>query len=310
MPHKKHISVSEFDQLGDVLPGLQTRPLQLSRGKLDLVVDSVIGRDFNVARMSLTQKISDQSTIEPGTLGFVVVEKPQLWCGIEVTIPSLIVVEPGREHRSVLGPGFQSLEYSFSNESIARHPIVQILQELRLTPENSILPLDNRMHALLRNGVDAALACVVDDIGDSAVRENNIKKLQLDNLHEVLVQRLSDKPWARVKYRSRYKLASAALSQIDQHGPLGLTAVSLAERLRVTRRALELSFRSVLDTSPTQYLIAYRLSMVKDELLTGTVNIVEAAYKTGFNDPSRFAQQYKRLYHELPSQTLKRCGKL
>jgi|GEM_PF-164801 len=81
-----------------------------------------------------------------------------------------------------------------------------------------------------------------------------------------------------------------------------------SRRLNVSRRTVQNSFRSVAETTPINYLRALRLNGVRRELMsTGAAHtsIGEAAAHWGFAHMSHFAQAYRALFDELPSQTLR-----
>lgn len=65
---------------------------------------------------------------------------------------------------------------------------------------------------------------------------------------------------------------------------------------------------SVLGLSPVQYLRAARLLGVRRELLRAgpVIRVSDAAARWGFWRLSQFAADYKRLFGELPSETLGR----
>lgn len=82
----------------------------------------------------------------------------------------------------------------------------------------------------------------------------------------------------------------------------------LCTRLRASRRTLQDSFRTVAGTTPVDYLRALRLNLVREALhgtRSGEVDIGEIAVHAGFSQLSHFARRYRRLFGELPSQTLR-----
>lgn len=82
----------------------------------------------------------------------------------------------------------------------------------------------------------------------------------------------------------------------------------LCLRLRTSRRTLQNSFRQVADATPVHYLRCVRLNAVRRQLMSTRavdVNIAQAAADRGFNHLSHFAQRYKALFGELPSQTMR-----
>jgi len=83
-----------------------------------------------------------------------------------------------------------------------------------------------------------------------------------------------------------------------------------SRRLRVSRRTVQNSFRSVAETTPLNYLRTVRLNGVRRELMgsrADQVSIGDVAARWGFFHMSHFARAYRTLFGELPSQT-RRAG--
>ena len=88
------------------------------------------------------------------------------------------------------------------------------------------------------------------------------------------------------------------------------TVIDLCERLRISRRTVQNSFRAVTQTTPVNYIRCIRLNGVRRELLgtsPGELSIGDAASRWGFFHLSHFAADYQALFGELPSQT-RRAG--
>jgi AraC-like DNA-binding protein len=96
---------------------------------------------------------------------------------------------------------------------------------------------------------------------------------------------------------------------IEEHADGELTPEILARVGCVSVRALHAAFQDRLGTSPMAYVRAVRLARVRDELLRsdpGAVRVTDVAMRFGFVHLSRFAQQYRDQFGELPSVTLHR----
>jgi AraC-like DNA-binding protein len=91
------------------------------------------------------------------------------------------------------------------------------------------------------------------------------------------------------------------------HEPL--SSAHLAAVAGVTERTLQIAFREEVGTSPAAYVRDVRLDRVHAELSNGGggVTVSEIAARWGFLHPSRFAQQYRRRFGVLPSETLARA---
>ena len=82
----------------------------------------------------------------------------------------------------------------------------------------------------------------------------------------------------------------------------------LCMALGVSRRWLQLSFNEVLQISPLAYLRAMRLGGARRMLASGIagMQVKDAVEAFGFWHLSRFSHDYRSLYGELPSETLRR----
>lgn len=86
----------------------------------------------------------------------------------------------------------------------------------------------------------------------------------------------------------------------------GISIVALCEAIGVSRRALELVFRSVLGTGPGHYVRTLQLNEVRRDLLSdpeSEVSIGAIAAQHGIWHWSRFSRDYRLMFGELPSQT-------
>lgn len=89
-----------------------------------------------------------------------------------------------------------------------------------------------------------------------------------------------------------------------------VTVLDLCQQLRLSRRTLQNSFQLVTGTTPVDYLRAIRLNAVRRMLQAAqgpTHTISDAAGHWGFYHLGHFSHDYRRLFAELPSETLARA---
>lgn len=88
-----------------------------------------------------------------------------------------------------------------------------------------------------------------------------------------------------------------------------LQVIDLCQAVGVSRRSLQTSFQEVLGISPLAYLRTMRLNGARRMLLQGepTMKVKDAVETWGFWHLSRFSQEYRRLFGELPLRTLRRA---
>jgi AraC-like DNA-binding protein len=99
------------------------------------------------------------------------------------------------------------------------------------------------------------------------------------------------------------------LQFIEANAESDLTPETLARAARVSVRTLHAAFQQQLGESPMAYVRRIRLGRVRAELLRSDpskVRVTDVAMRWGFMHLSRFAEQYREQFNELPSVTLHR----
>ena len=108
---------------------------------------------------------------------------------------------------------------------------------------------------------------------------------------------------------ARRRAATKAREYIDAHFAEPVTMDMLCRHAGVSIRSLQRAFSERYEMSPMQYLKMRRLNAAHREFIhsnDGVVSIAEIAFQNGFNHLGRFAQEYRTLFHELPSETVLR----
>lgn len=106
-----------------------------------------------------------------------------------------------------------------------------------------------------------------------------------------------------------HAIVSRAQEYMREHVEDPLTVEDLCRELGVSRRTLQYSFREVLRLNPVGYLRAVRLNGVRRALKAagGGDTVQEIAARWGFWHLSHFACDYRRMFGELPSETMHRA---
>ena len=98
--------------------------------------------------------------------------------------------------------------------------------------------------------------------------------------------------------------------EFTERSPGPVTTVELAVAAGICIRTLEYAFLNVLEISPHRYLQFHRLNVAHRELLMADPNqmtVTGIALKRGFNHAGRFSVLYRKLFGEVPSETLRRA---
>ena len=108
---------------------------------------------------------------------------------------------------------------------------------------------------------------------------------------------------------SRFRVVSDAEKVLRGHLDDPITIAALSQTVGVSERTLRNAFADVHRESPKRYFLNQRLQSVRQALSdtgnkAGTVTAVATDY--GFYELGRFALQYRTLFGESPSETLRR----
>ncbi len=128
-------------------------------------------------------------------------------------------------------------------------------------------------------------------------------------LHAVLAEQPHDQPVARHPARhagpAHLRRAEEFIAaHADQH----ISLSTLAETTGVSGRALQAAFRKRHGCSPMQFMRSQRLLLARQRLLARPpgATVTEIALACGFVHLGRFSVQYRAVFGEAPSQTLRR----
>jgi AraC-like DNA-binding protein len=85
-----------------------------------------------------------------------------------------------------------------------------------------------------------------------------------------------------------------------------LSVAGLARQVGMSVSGLHHQFKAVTAMSPLQFQKQLRLQEARRLLLAGDFDAATAGYRVGYDDPSHFSREYKRLFGEPPMRDLER----
>ncbi|WP_409521571.1 AraC family transcriptional regulator N-terminal domain-containing protein [Pseudomonas sp.] len=111
---------------------------------------------------------------------------------------------------------------------------------------------------------------------------------------------------AAIDNREHFGRISAALQTIHQRYREPLDIQSLAAQASMSAATFHLHFKSVTATTPIQYLKSTRLHRARLLMLQKGVSAAQASYQVGYESPSHFGREFKRLFGLPPQQEVER----
>jgi signal transduction histidine kinase/ligand-binding sensor domain-containing protein/DNA-binding response OmpR family regulator len=128
------------------------------------------------------------------------------------------------------------------------------------------------------------------------------KKMRERYLHQVDVENAE-------KFRNKKdaefieNLEKFVLQEIKKES---LSVHDLCKQVGMSRTALYMKLKSMVDLSPQNFIIHTRLKFARKTLLEGEVNVKEVAYMSGFSSPKYFSTSFKKLFGDTPSGFMKK----
>jgi AraC family ethanolamine operon transcriptional activator len=108
---------------------------------------------------------------------------------------------------------------------------------------------------------------------------------------------------------NRLRVFQRARDFIFSNPALDFRMDNLCEYTASCERTLQYAIKYYTGLTPTEYVKAHKLNLVRDELLSCDpldTKISEIALRYGFLHASQFSHDYKQIFQELPSDTLKK----
>lgn len=220
--------------------------------------------------------------------------------GMPISMPGGLdaLVDSGQEHLILL------IDLELLQRSLSEEPY----QALVTMAGNRLLPVAHSKIQSLGRWLTKILQAAVQN------PENFKQGRAIKSLEEDIIQRLVDivdstgcsavRTGAVSKRRHGLERIYEYLRSVD---PGSLSVLQLCEVAEVSRRTLEYSFREEMDITPQGFIKLKRLHAARRGLLTAKrsgSSIAEIAHGLGIYEQGRFASDYKKLFGELPSQTI------
>lgn len=302
----------DFHTFGASAPEWNQRYQQISRGAMRSTMAEIALGGTRLYWKTMSERVVQQGRLPMGKICFAVLARPSSAAriqGHEFTDTSLLVLHGGDEFVMQRPAEMELLAFTMDEAAFhalaEQQPDARRLQSLlrRRVLEGSTAALQalrSRMHAMFMWSAGATEFALPS--GSDVAMEASIHSGLLDVLNG------SAREPGRYRGLSAHVLVSECqrltLARIERPP----SVAELSTRLRASRRALQGSFQKIAATTPVDYLRSLRLNLVRQTLhctLPDEISIGQIASNAGFSQLSHFAAEYKRLFDELPSQTLR-----
>lgn len=286
--------------------------VQLDNGPLKASVQLAADPNVSVLHTTLDRQFHQRGECPPLGRTFALCRRalgPIQWMRRDFGDRSLAVFPQDRAFEATSWPGFDVLTVTVSEPFLALIADVYELGHVfdRLPPHGAAYACDSGILQRLRASCGIYLK-----IGEPAPRLGAAFELQATIARLALVAASQRSVALAEPTRRKRDIAfDRAIDVIGQMPAEGLAIPDLCRTIGASERTLRYAFHERFGVSPKAYINALRLSRVRSTLRAapgGRLKVQDAAARWGFWHLSQFSHDYRKLFGELPSQTLERVS--
>jgi AraC-like DNA-binding protein len=302
------IPFNSFEALQRIQPDSHSEVVPLGRGRMVGILKHVaFNPSFGLSLGSFQGGVRLRGEISPRRymLGATLTVKGRATAmQHDIKAGDLMMVAPGQERYSVYPHGSSYATVLVSPDAL--NAFCPDALELPLWKHATVLSVDPETAA---NNVKQLSALTEKLVELGPTLPDHALDFYKRNILQVLTAPIRD---ASRDHGGHVRSAAVLVHKVDRftsdagHRPIHIS--ELCERFGVNRQMLHRAFKEVTDISPIAFLRRKRLSIVYSVLRQQNgpaTRIKSIAAAHGFLELGQFARQYKRLFGELPSTTLR-----
>jgi len=303
------LRTSDFDELAEAFPRWDLRFRQLGRGPFRGQLQFLQLGAIQVFRAAVNRMVHVQGWPPPGCFGCAPVlaaNENAVWRGRRLKAGQVRVLVPGQQADHVTA--------AHNYQQVALAVDGALVREV--APVLGGFDLEERLAS--QEAVTTDLACC-RALWAHLVGLLNLAQARPDLLAQsgplieqeclrrfvgLLARPNHDRTACQPPNRARLVRRAEDYLRANRREPVSV--LDLCRELAVSERTLHHAFQEIRGLSPMAYFKAVRLNAVRQELKTAadTATVHEIAQRWGFWHTGEFAAAYRRLFGELPSQTL------
>jgi AraC family transcriptional regulator, ethanolamine operon transcriptional activator len=298
----------DFDELAEALPRWDLRVRQLGRGPFRGHLQFLQLGGIQVFRAAVNRMVHVEGWPPPGSFGCAPVlaaNANAVWRGRRLKVGQVRLLVPGQEADHVTAADHYQLVALAVDGDLFRQeaPVLAGCDlEERLRDREAVTTSPACCRALWAHLV--GVLDLAQARPDLLAQPGRLIEQECLRRFVGLLARPKDRTACQPSNRARLVRRAEDYVRAYLREPLSL--LDLCRELAASERTLHYAFQEVRGLSPMAYFQAVRLNAVRQELRAAadTATVQEIAQRWGFCHTGEFAAAYRRLFGELPSQTL------
>ena len=303
----------DFDELAENLQGWDLDFIRLDQGPFGGKILQVSGEEFQFSSFSISCRHEQRGAPPPGfkTFGILIPTSPAIaFRNHQLDQEGIAVFPSGEEIDVHAPPGWGAFELSFTEdllESVSQRMGLPLLEDI----------LVQKDFALCHPKALVELKLWLQEMHQqfSAHRCNPLSKSFMEQFISEVPRRFlktmasSSPNRFRPSLRQRDRAIKKIKEFLTEFPDVPPTIADLCEIAQVSERTLEYAFQERYEMTPNTYLRFYRLNGVHKSLRArdpASTTVTKVATDWGFWHFGHFSSNYRTLFGQLPSETLKK----
>jgi AraC family ethanolamine operon transcriptional activator len=306
----RRIELNDILELKKVARGVSMEITQLDAGTFESDVAQLKVRNVLASLITPNRRLRLHGKLNYLTFSFLgSVDGQSKWHGRGIHEYDVVAANPGADFDLVTAPGTEAICIStMGNADVILRNLGGPVFATKIAATSQPIPC----HPATLQKFRAWLAARFTELGPQAeIPETQAREIETEFLRRLAACVRAGKSSGDGRQPSARRFS--AVQRVEEHLLHDLafpqTVADLCSVAGTSRRTLEYAFRDYFGTSPKKFIKALRLNAARNDLLRGHTDssqVVEIASGWGFSHMGQFAADYRHLFGETPSDTLRR----
>ena len=276
---------------------------QLEAGRLKTQLRLRFGEGVDLLAISMNRMVHQMGLPPKDAVTFGMPKRGAIhvWASQRLRDDTILAFNGANGFEGVNGTAFSGLVVS-----LAKHQMEQVADDLGLALPDHLMRQSTAYPVASRDEFQALFSAAQPLLADPQAAFTKSQSSELSA--QLLAAATSADPFRdRSSPARRGRALRRALDCIADHADEPIAVGEICAKTGIAWRTLERAFREEFGLGPKAYLNRFRLGRVRSALLRAPPKavIADCANEWGFWHMGQFAKDYKLMFGELPSQTLR-----
>ena len=307
-----HQNLNDFDSFCESVRNWDLHYQQLENGRFSSELLLFGNNEIQFTHARLGRKMKQQGASPEGFITFGILAEPQIsihWRNIDISGDMLFVFPEGGELNSISQSDFDVYVLSLTEEKLNASCDLLDLPDIRtLINKNEVFKCPSEKMDEFRRWLHT-VKTELTSLNTSIRNKYYLEQLEQEIIDRILSILTENRIVTKSRSRKRDIALSIAENYISDLSSEIVTVAELCDTANISERTLEYAFRERYGITPKRYSLVYKLNCVRKHLRKtppGAALVSEIARQYGFWHMSKFSDDYKKLFNELPLSTLNR----